>query len=439
MSRVHEIKEKRVALRKEQEGVLSAADTNEGGFTSELQEKFDAIEADMVKFDEELDRIEAVNSTLAARDKQFAVSSSVTQDFYTSNKDLVTQAVEETEQIIDLFATVDFSDRVGDLSKVSGSTANKALRDEYRAFMMNGDQASLQHTKQGEGGYLVAPEQFIARLIQGVDDAVFIRQLATIITLTEARSIGVPTLESDVSDPVWTSEVETGDTDDSLGFGKRKMVPQPLAKEVKVSKDLLRINAINAEAIILKRLAYKFAVAEENGFMTGDGNDKALGLFVPNADGIPTSRDVSAQNLVNGLTAEGLINAKYTLKPQYMMSPSVRWLFHRDAIKGIRKLRYDNGNEEFVWKPGLKDAPDTILEIPYLMSEFVPNTFTASNYVGMLGDFSHYWIVEVMKLEIQRLNELYAKQNKVGFIGRTWLDGAPVLPEAFVRLQLAAS
>jgi HK97 family phage major capsid protein len=55
----------------------------------------------------------------------------------------------------------------------------------------------------------------------------------------------------------------------------------------------------------------------------------------------------------------------------------------------------------------------------------------------MLGDFSNYWIVESLSFEIQRLNELYAATNQVGYITRAELDGMPVLEEAFVRIKLA--
>jgi len=40
-------------------------------------------------------------------------------------------------------------------------------------------------------------------------------------------------------------------------------------------------------------------------------------------------------------------------------------------------------------------------------------------------------------MEIQRLNELFAQNNQVGFIGRMWVDGAPVLESAFARVKLA--
>jgi hypothetical protein len=39
---------------------------------------------------------------------------------------------------------------------------------------------------------------------------------------------------------------------------------------------------------------------------------------------------------------------------------------------------------------------------------------------------------------VQRLVELYAETNQVGFIGRAEVDGMPVLAEAFARLKCAA-
>ena len=44
---------------------------------------------------------------------------------------------------------------------------------------------------------------------------------------------------------------------------------------------------------------------------------------------------------------------------------------------------------------------------------------------------------DALYMQVQRLNELYAETNQVGFIGRLETDGAPVLEEAFVRLKLA--
>lgn len=80
---------------------------------------------------------------------------------------------------------------------------------------------------------------------------------------------------------------------------------------------------------------------------------------------------------------------------------------------------------------------DTLLGLPMTISEWAPNTFSTGQYVGLLGDFRRYWIADALSMQVQRLNELYAETNQVGFIGRLETDGAPVLEEAFVRVKLS--
>lgn len=323
----------------------------------------------------------------------------------------------------------------------SGDNGDDAQQRAFRAYLVGGranltpDQSRvLNMGNDPEGGYLVAPQQFVEQLIQAVDDAVPLRPLATVMTLTEGESLGVPALDTDLNDADWTSELATGSQDDSLRIGKRELRPHPLAKRVKVSRTLLRRATLGPEEIVRDRMAYKFAVTEEKAFMSGTGSQRPLGLFTASSQGVSTARDVTT-GAANAFSADGLIDAKYTLKPQYWRR--ARWLFHRDSIRGIRKLK--DANNQYLWQPGLAgDRPDTIVDVPYVVSEFVPNTITDGNYVGMIADFSYYWVVDTLAFEVQRLVELYAESNQVGFIGRAEVDAMPVLEEAFVRIQVGA-
>jgi HK97 family phage major capsid protein len=131
---------------------------------------------------------------------------------------------------------------------------------------------------------------------------------------------------------------------------------------------------------------------------------------------------------------DGLIAAKYALKDAYRMKAN--WLFHRNAVEQVSKLK--DGDGQYLWQPSVQAGqPDRLFNLPIVTSEFAPNTFTTGLYVGLLGDFSFYWIVDSMDLEIQRLVELYAETNQTGFIGRAFTDGQPVLAEAFARVKLA--
>lgn len=293
---------------------------------------------------------------------------------------------------------------------------------------------SLQASDDVEGGYLVAPMEFVARLIIFVNNIVFIRSKATVLRVNTGASLGAPSLDADVDDADWTTELNTGNEDTGIKFGRRELSPHPLAKRVKISKRLLRISAMPSDEIVMQRLAYKFGVTEEKGFMLGTGQQQPLGVFVASNDGIPTSRDVSTGNTTTAMTFDGLKETKYSVKAQYQRTGE--WIFHRDGIKMLSKLK--DGDGQYLWQTSVQDGePDRLLSRPVNMSEYAPNTFTTGQYVGIFGDFSNYWIADALDMQIQRLIELYAESNQDGFIARKETDGMPVLAEAFARVKLA--
>jgi HK97 family phage major capsid protein len=280
------------------------------------------------------------------------------------------------------------------------------------------------------GGYLIPPMQFVDTLIQAIDDKVFIRQRATVHQVVGSHSMGMPSLDADPANPVWTSELGTGDEDSSMAFGRRELVPKPLAKMIKISKKAIRARA-SIEALVKERLAYKFGITEENAFLNGSGVNQPLGLFTPSNDGIPTSRDVATGSSTN-ITGDALIDARYGVKDGY--GEKGEWVLGRTGLKLVRKLK--SSDNQYLWQPGLHGGnPSTILDRPYHLSEFSPDTWTTGLYVGLFGDLSYYHIADSLEMTFERLVELFALTNQNAYIGRLEADGMPVLAEAFVRLK----
>jgi len=195
------------------------------------------------------------------------------------------------------------------------------------------------------------------------------------------------------------------------------------------------MGAIDVEGKVIERMSHKAAEGAEKAFMLGSGANKPLGIFVASAAGINTDRDIATGNTTNAIKADGLINCKYNVKGQYMNSGS--WIFHRDAIRDIRKLK--DGEGQYLWRAGIAtDRPDTILDRPFFMSEYAPNTFSNGQYVGIFGDFKWYHIADSLDLQIRRLDERYADTYQVAFRVLLETDAMPVLSESFSRVTLAA-
>lgn len=410
MDRITEMRQKRANLIKQARNLIDKADKEERSLTTEEEQMYNRIMEDVKKLGEEIEREEQ----LRALEKDLET----TQGTIAGGKEPPGD-----------------DDRNDEQDKEVRAAFNKFLRGGVQ--VLNGDEIrALQSGVDTLGGYIVAPQQFVNQLIKGVDNIVYIRQWATKFTVERAESLGVPALDSDIDDADWTSELATGTEDTAMAFGKRELHPHPLAKRVRVSNKLLRQATIDPEALVRDRLAYKFGVAEEKAYLTGDGVNKPLGIFTASNQGISTARDVSNGNTTTAIKFDGLISAKYKLDMQYW--PRARWMFHSDAVEQLAKEKDSNG--QYIWRESVRvGEPDRLLGFPVYMSKYVPNTFTAGQYVGVLADFSFYWVVDALDMQIQRLVELYAENNQIGFIGRRELDGMPVLEEAFVRVKLAAA
>jgi len=311
----------------------------------------------------------------------------------------------------------------------------------FRKYLM-GEQrtaAAFANDVDADGGYLHAPVQWVAKLLQSVDAEVFVRRYAQVVPVTTSDSIGFPALTTDFADADWTPEVGTIVPDESAVLTERDFKPQQLTKEIDVSMKLLRTAALSPESIVRDRMAAKFAAAEEKAYLTGDGSGKPLGIFATSGTGaIPTSRDCTTAATTTAFTSDILRAARFMLRPAYRSG--ARWLLCTDALSKIYLFK-DAVNGSYMWQPSLiAGVADTIDGFPVDESEYSPNTFTAGLYFGALVNWNKgYFIADLMDVTIQRLNELLARNSKVGFIGRKFTDGGPIDAQAFVRLKLAAT
>ena len=418
--RIRKLLADRAKLVADQRALIDKAEAEKRNMTADEDINYNNMDTEVDRLTREIDR----EKKLESREKEVADPANVFKPNPGDENRDKPQVLEYRGKKINLSANSEVQHRAWNtfLTRGIGAVGPEELR-------------ALQADADIYGGFLVAPPQFVLKLIKAMDNEVFIRGMATVYPVTKAESLGAPSMDNDVADPTWTAEIATGTEDSTLSFGKRELSPHPLAKLIKVSEKLLRVSAMDVEGLVAGRLAYKFSVTAENAYLNGSGSNEPMGVFTAATAGfgISTSRDVSTGNTSTAFTTDGLMNALYSIKAQY--HPKLMWIFHRDAIKMLRKLK--DGEGQYVWNPDIKGGqPDMILGKPYKMSEYCPNTFTSTLYVGIIGDFSNYWIADALSMRVQRLNELYAATNQIGFIGRLESDGMPVLEEAFARVKL---
>jgi len=384
-----------------------------------------------------LDKAETEKRSMTAEERQQSDTLLADAANYRADIDLMTRLDEEERSQAEIAAKIADENRGAKTPEAEARA--KAFRHLLTLDVANGEQLSAEEYRtltagqDTAAGFLTTPQEFVMRLIAGVKDSVFLRGLATVYSTTNANGLGFPSLDNDVDDAEWSTEIKSFPEDKALKVGKRELKPNPLKKLIRISDKMLRADGMDPESLVIDRASYKFGITEEKAFLTGTGDKQPLGLFVASRAGIYTDRDV-VSGATDGFTSDKLKLVKYSLKAQYMTKAT--WLFHRDGIAKIALLKDGDGRYlfEFNDTPG---ALDMLMGRPITMSEYAPNTFTSGKYIGMFGDFSWYWIADSLALRIKRLNELFSLTSEVGFIFDKETDGMPVLPEAFSRIKAA--
>jgi HK97 family phage major capsid protein len=314
------------------------------------------------------------------------------------------------------------------------------VRDLF-ARALSGDQRHMEEYRNAldlgtdaTAGYLTAPVEFVQKLIKGLDNFLFMRQLSNVVgPIGAAQSLGFPYRNTEAADATWVAEVTTAPEETTLDFGRREFKPNKMAKLIKVSRTLMQ-HAPMAEGVILDEIKHRIGAGAENAYMNGNGTAQPLGIFTASNSGIPTTRDIATDNTDTAVTFDGLLNAKFNIKQQYHANAA--WVMHRDLVKMLAKIK--DGEGQYIWQGSLVNGqPDRLLGHPVYMSEYAPNTYATGLYVAVFGDFKQgYMICDANGLNVQVLKELYAPTNQIGYLVDYFGDGAPVLAEAFSRVKL---
>ena len=286
---------------------------------------------------------------------------------------------------------------------------------------------ALQVGDDAEGGYLV-PDEYEHKLIEALEEENIFRRLAHTIQ-TDSGERKIPVVASKGTANWIDEEGPYEDSDDT--FSQITIGAHKLGTTIKISEELLRDSVFRLEEYISREFARRIGAREEESFFTGDGNGKPLGILADNggADVGVTAASATA------ITADELIDLFHSLKTPYRKNAV--WVMNDATIKAVRKLKDNNG--QYLWQAALVAGnPSTLLGLPVYTSAFMP-TIAAGAKTIAFGDFKYYWIADRQGRMFKRLNELYAKNGQVGFIGSQRVDGKLTLTEAIKVLQQKAA
>lgn len=284
--------------------------------------------------------------------------------------------------------------------------------------------SDVMSTGTGEtGGFLIVPEEMETAVRQLVAKSVVMRRLGTTITLTADRKI---VLASSYGAASWITEngayPKVDDNYSTVAIGNNK-----LGKIILVSEELLNDSEFDLSGLLSTSFARAYAEAEEDAFLTGDGNGKPTGVLTSGTAAVTTAS-------ATAITFDEVMDLYYALKTGYRTSAT--WLLSDAAEKILRKVKDTTG--QYIWQPAITaDAPNSLINHPIAKSDFMPAP-TAGNKAIAFGDFKQYTIKDTVGMQMQVLDQLYAENGQVGYKGFERTDGKLVVPEAVQILTMKA-
>ncbi len=389
---INELRENRARAWESAKAFLDSHRTENGTLTAEDNATYERMEADVVDLGREIERMERV--------QQFDEELSRPVGTLLTTKPGADRSVG--------------SARASDAYKGAMLTA---LRSNFRSVsnvLMEGTDAN--------GGYLV-PEEWDERLIEKLEHDNIIRNLGTVIQTSGERKINVAATKPAASWVEENGELVFGDST----FSQVILDAWKLSVAVKVSEELLADNAYDLESFLIRSFGQAISNAEEEAFLTGDGNKKPLGILAQNGGG-----EIGVTTAGDTPTADEVLDLIYKLKRPYRTNAV--FITADSTLAKLRKLK--DGSGQYLWQPALTGGePDRLLGYPVYTSAYMP-AISAGQPVMAFGDLSYYNIGDRGTRSLAALHELYAGVGQVAFVAKERVDGKLILPEAVQVLKV---
>ena len=409
MNKILELRSKRAALWEQTKNFLEEQRDENGLVPAPALEQYDRMTADVQALGAEIKRLE----DQMAMDAQLSAPTSAP----------VQMKPAESRKSGNPFATQEYND---------------AFWNAMRGNFTNDVATGLSVGTDEKGGYTV-PDEFERKLVQALEENNIFRNLAHIIrTQSGTRTIPVAAEYGSAS---WIEEGNAIPESD-MTFSVQTLSAFKLGSMIRVSNELLHDSAFDIASYVANRLGRRFGDAEENAFINGTGVSATAGV-ASQPTGILTTLTTPAATTENAssITFDDVFRLFYGLKGPYRQK--AKFLCNETVLLQLMILK--DGDGRYLWKPGLEvGKPDTILGHPIYTSTYMPAlTNTPANDAGkkvlLFGDFNYYWVADRTNRSLKRLDELYAVNDQVGFLGTQRVDGKLILPEAMQVLTMGAN
>lgn len=388
------------ALRQQRAQIIANATAilDKDGATAEDNARFDAMMAEADTLAGQITRLEQAATVNA----ELALHQGIT--------------AAETGRSVDEVAEEGVRERRLMVAYITGRVSN--LNDADRRTLAGRITNAAGEGNATSGGYTVAPA-FQRELLIVQKAFGGMRRVARSITTDTGVTLPWPTMDDTGNEATIVGENTAGVPGPDLVFGSVGMGAWTYRSGyLPVSIELMQDSAFDFDGLIRDALAMRFARGQNRHFTVGTGTGQPQGI----ATAAPVGK-VGAAGQTASVTYDDLVDLQHSVDPAYR--DGAAWMMHDSSIKVLRKLKDGEGRP--LWADAFESiagmqVPGTLLGRPVVVNQQMP--VMAANAVSILfGNFSNYLIRDVLGLRILRLNERFAENGQVAFLGFQRCDG----------------
>lgn len=287
------------------------------------------------------------------------------------------------------------------------------------------------------GGFLTVPE-YVNELIEAIVQLSDFHSLVNIRT-TANPFIKIPKRTQTASASRIIEQATRTETQNPK-FGMVQVFPYEAYALCLISRSDLDDSELDLGSFIMQEFSTQFAKLEGNEIINGAGagdnqclgflNDTTITGAAYSGSGGGTGYLLSTG--ANNFTYPNLVDTLHALKPGYRKGAS--WVFTTETLGYMRKLT-DSQNRP-LWGPMGGDLPGQLLGYPYYEMPDMPQV-AANNFAVAFGNWKTAYTMVIRKqVSIQVLQERYADQAAVGYMGYYRFGGNTTLSEAIHVLKI---
>lgn len=307
--------------------------------------------------------------------------------------------------------------------RAARNKSNKAM-SVYAKWLRGGDAAlnaedwasirnTMSTTTGSQGGFSV-DSQVATSVIDRLREFGGMRAVSTVIATSGFGGMSFPTSDGTTEEGEIVAENVTV-TRQSVAFGT---VGLPVFKfsslDVAVPIELIQDSNVDIEGFVQGRLVTRIGRITNRMFTTGTGTGQPNGIATAATVGVTAA---NATSQVTAVTYDSLVNLQHSVDPAYRAAAG--WMFNDTTLREIRKIR--DGSQRPIFVPGYESgnpggSPDRLLGSPITINQDVVNMAASARSI-LFGDFSGYYIRDVMALDMYRFTDsAFTRNGQVGFL-----------------------